>query len=142
MVAHRPNLWPAINYQKLAYGALGGQHLNTALNIIRQNVSRPDGTTYNFHGGDAKAEADLETWIKRGAPALVLSEATTAEEARQDARVDTSRHPASKSAIRPTWFSFNRRSFFRLLFNTRTKNKKSKGNVGLHPIFLNMFEEK
>ena len=116
MVSHRPNLWPAINYKKLAYGALGGQHLNTALNIIRQNVSRPDGTTYNFHGGNAQAEADLETWIKRGAPALVLSEATTAEEARQDARVDTSRHPASKSAIRPTWFSFNRRSFFLLPF--------------------------
>ena len=116
MVAHRPNLWPVINYKKLAYGALGGQHLNTALNIIRQNVGRPDGTNYNFHGGSAKAEADLESWMRRGAPAIVLSEAITPEEARHDARVDTSRHPASKSAIRPTWFSFNRRSFFLLPF--------------------------
>ena len=75
MVSNRANLWPEITYDKLRYGALGGQHFNCLLMLGRTAGCDPGGRPYDFEG------EEFTRWCKHGNRYVVLSEHTTREEA-------------------------------------------------------------
>ena len=81
MVAVRASLWPPLQPAKLQCAALGGQHYNTALNIVRTDTPRPNGTKYDFFGTEGKPGRDLKNHSTYGGRWIVLDEATTHEEA-------------------------------------------------------------
>ena len=81
MVAVRAALWPPLQLAKLQYAALGGQHYNTSLNVVRTDTARPNGTKYELSGGDNKQTRDLRNHSTYGGRWIVLDEKTTAEEA-------------------------------------------------------------
>ena len=82
MVAVRASLWPPLQPAKLQYAALGGQHYNTSLNVVRTDTARPNGTKYEFfEGGGDKQTRDLRNHSTYGGRWIVLDEKTSAEEA-------------------------------------------------------------
>ena len=76
VVGNRSALWPEINYEKLRYGPLGGQHLNTLLLFGRTGGTDPSGKAYEWDG-----DADFQRWAKYGNRYVILSESTTKDEA-------------------------------------------------------------
>ena len=76
VVGNRSALWPEINYEKLRYGPLGGQHLNTLLLLGRTGGTDPSGKAYEWDG-----DAEFQRWAKYGNRYAILSESTTKDEA-------------------------------------------------------------